>query len=74
MSGSGDYGASGVPASGIIYAGGFAGAVVTVGIWAAQTFLDVEIPAMLAAPLTTIVATIGAVIYATGHWILRKWE
>jgi hypothetical protein len=33
----------------------FAGAFVTVGVWVARRFFKIEIPAELAAPLTTIV-------------------
>jgi hypothetical protein len=36
----------------------FGGAFVTVGAWAARKFFRIEIPAELAAPLTTIVVAI----------------
>ncbi len=46
-----------------ITVGGVAGALVTVGIWAAKQFGDVDVPATLAAPLTTLVSALGLGIY-----------
>jgi len=46
-----------------ITVGGVAGALVTVGIWAAKQFWAVDVPAMLAAPLTTLVSALGLGIY-----------
>jgi hypothetical protein len=45
-----------------ITVGGVAGALVTVGIWAAQQ-RGVNVPATLAAPLTTLVSALGLGIY-----------
>ena len=54
-----------------ITVGGVAGALVTVGIWAAQQFAH-EVPATLAAPLTTLVSALGLGIYTLVCKVMRK--
>jgi len=61
-------------AAGAIAAGGFAGAVVAVGIWAAKQFWSIDVPATLAAPLTTIVSGVGSALYIAGSWLLQRWS
>jgi hypothetical protein len=48
--------------------GGVAGALVTVCIWAAKQFGGVDVPATLAAPLTTLVSALGFGIYIVVRW------
>jgi uncharacterized membrane-anchored protein len=57
---------------GVIAAGTFSGALVTVGIWIAKTFYSVDVPAEIAAPLTTLVGGIGSAIYAVGRFLINK--
>jgi hypothetical protein len=45
-----------------------AGALVTVCIWAAKQFGGVDVPATLAAPLTTLVSALGFGIYIVVRW------
>ena len=52
--------------------GGVAGALVTVGIWAAKQFGDVEVPATLAAPLTTLMSALGVGIYLAARWFMER--
>jgi hypothetical protein len=51
---------------------GVAGALVTVGIWAAKQFGGVEVPAMLAAPLTTLASALGLGFYRAGRWFIER--
>ena len=51
---------------------GVAGALVTVGIWAAKQFGGVEVPATLAAPLTTLASALGFGFYLAGRWFIER--
>jgi hypothetical protein len=57
--------------AGTLAAGTLAGALVTVGIWVAKKFFGIDVPAELAAPLTTIVVSIGSGIYIIGLFLVR---
>ena len=54
--------------------GGVAGALVTVGIWALQQFGNIDVPATLAAPLTTIVSALGTGVYISVHWLIERLD
>jgi hypothetical protein len=49
--------------------GGVSAALVTVGIWAAKQFWNVDVPATLAASMTTIVTAMAVGISSGGRWL-----
>jgi hypothetical protein len=58
----------------VLTVSGISAAIVTVGIWAAKQFYKVDVPATLAAPLTTIVSAIGTLIYILVRALLSSQE
>ena len=53
----------------VLNIGCISSAVVTVAIWAAKQFWNVDVPATLAPPLTTIAITIGIGVVHVGRWL-----
>lgn len=62
----------------VVMSSAVAGALVSVGVWIAQDFFDVKVPAQMAAPLATVVlwlATIGRVIaLGIAAIVITVWE